>query len=310
MRRARSVGKLAQNCVALRVCLAPRALPRALPTHPAGQGFTDPVAIPQIRFLHTPISSSTMGVAMAWALVDNERLRDLKGGNALAHDEVKIRRLRSSPAAFANLSKGNWLKRAQHEACPVCVNTAFQIQVPGDWGGACFCEACSECIERWVELKLPDCIAAKQLRIKCMTCEKSMPQKLVLACSSKAAALAHQLERREELQANPFFPLELQEDCRRIDCVGIGYHGYETVMCMICEEQWDADEEATHIGSFKPEDVDAEASIKDENGKTVIVKRCPRCKVFISKNGGCNHMRCALCKHEFWWNDLRPYSRA
>ena len=30
-------------------------------------------------------------------------------------------------------------------------------------------------------------------------------------------------------------------------------------------------------------------------------KECPRCQSTIEKNGGCNHMTCRKCKHEFCW---------
>lgn len=30
-------------------------------------------------------------------------------------------------------------------------------------------------------------------------------------------------------------------------------------------------------------------------------KDCPRCHVCIEKNGGCNHMQCSRCKHDFCW---------
>ena len=31
------------------------------------------------------------------------------------------------------------------------------------------------------------------------------------------------------------------------------------------------------------------------------VRRCPRCKVFIEKNGGCPQMDCARCHYNFCW---------
>ncbi|XP_023322764.1 potential E3 ubiquitin-protein ligase ariadne-2 [Eurytemora carolleeae] len=30
-------------------------------------------------------------------------------------------------------------------------------------------------------------------------------------------------------------------------------------------------------------------------------KDCPKCNICIEKNGGCNHMQCSHCKHEFCW---------
>uniref|UniRef100_A0A7S2IJU9 RBR-type E3 ubiquitin transferase n=1 Tax=Helicotheca tamesis TaxID=374047 RepID=A0A7S2IJU9_9STRA len=34
---------------------------------------------------------------------------------------------------------------------------------------------------------------------------------------------------------------------------------------------------------------------------TVYTKVCPKCKTRIEKNGGCNHMTCRKCNHEFCW---------
>lgn len=39
----------------------------------------------------------------------------------------------------------------------------------------------------------------------------------------------------------------------------------------------------------------------------VNTKDCTKCGICIEKNGGCNHMRCFACKHEFCWVCLGPW---
>jgi ariadne-1 len=42
----------------------------------------------------------------------------------------------------------------------------------------------------------------------------------------------------------------------------------------------------------------------------VYTQDCPKCRVCIEKNGGCSHMTCNRCKHEFCWvcgNDWKSH---
>ena len=41
--------------------------------------------------------------------------------------------------------------------------------------------------------------------------------------------------------------------------------------------------------------------------ETLLCEQCPNCSACISKNGGCPHMVCNLCKFEFCWQCLQEY---
>ena len=152
-------------------------------------------------------------------------------------------------------------------------------------------------LQKWVREELPRCWAMRQLRVRCPACPKFLPQRVLFeeAALAEASELAAQLERRDYLQANQLYPEPMQVECPLVGCVGIGYLGFETIMCMICEEVWSAEGEAV---------VKVACSPTSEGER---IKKCPRCKVLIDKDGGCDHMCCSMCKHEFYWSTLKAY---
>ncbi|EOD14798.1 hypothetical protein EMIHUDRAFT_432650 [Emiliania huxleyi CCMP1516] len=196
------------------------------------------------------------------------------------------------------------------KVCPICCTATAKLVASAP---ACACHACHACVERWVAMQLPACRAKKQLRVKCFGCAKMMSQRTVLENSAAAADLACQLERREILQRNDLYPESVQVECRRAECVGIGYLGHATIMCMICEEQWSAEEMVVHAAIALDMQEVAKlssgelASIKVGPSLTITVRKCPKCDIVTEKNGGCDHMRCARCSHEYYWSTGKAY---
>ena len=186
------------------------------------------------------------------------------------------------------------------ETCPICCESVTELIVPEacmQAGGACGCVACRACVSRWVGDQLVHSRRAKALRVQCFGCPKMLPQAIVLEVP-EAAALADALERRYTLERNPLFPAPQQVNCRQPDCVGIGYLGYETVMCFLCEDQFSMDEAAAFDDPTKFE-LDGDR-----------IRPCPNCKTPIMKDGGCDHMTCRHakggCGHEWWWSTGKP----
>ena len=211
----------------------------------------------------------------------------------------------------------------KYEECPICCTSVPESTIHyADTGAACGHGACVTCWKTWVDSQLPACRRNFQIRVRCMACPRTLDQSLVFEVSEAACKLAENLHRRFQLQDNPLFPECMQVECRKAGCVGIGYLGYETIMCMVCEEQWPAAEEGVdvhHAGNLDVEVMSFAAALPmltamkegDEPVRTNEgeYRLCPnrKCKMVTEKRGGCDHMTCVMCKHEYYWSTGKAY---
>jgi hypothetical protein len=69
--------------------------------------------------------------------------------------------------------------------------------------------------------------------------------------------------------------------------------------CFNCKEEWHADSTCEQYQQWKLENSEADARMAEWAKNNA--KACPKCQCYIEKNGGCNHMTCKSCKHEFCW---------
>ena len=165
------------------------------------------------------------------------------------------------------------------------------------------------------------------LRVTCIGCRKFLPQKLVLAISQSATNLVRQLDLRKALEANTLYPACMQVECPRPECVGIGFLGFKTIMCFVCEHQWPGQRHrargllnvlvANQIlparNLWADDGVGAALAsggtlvMKADGSDFVDIKSCPNCMMGIEKTGGCDHMTCASCSYQFYWSTLKKY---
>lgn len=73
--------------------------------------------------------------------------------------------------------------------------------------------------------------------------------------------------------------------CRHRFCFGCALNDHQPAPCSLVK-QW-----------IKKCEDDSETA----NWISANTKECPKCASTIEKNGGCNHMTCRKCKHEFCW---------
>lgn len=181
--------------------------------------------------------------------------------------------------------------------CPVCRERCLAlISNPN-----CNHAACEDCWANWAVTYLPRCRTEKRACVRCIGpgCQELASAPLWShACTRNRLVqdLEGQLAFRRRLQSNALYPAAVQVECPQSGCLGLGYHGFDTVMCFVCEHQWSPDD----AGEPAPVDIDIELM------KGEAIKKCPRCSEAIMKNGGCDHMTCR-CGYEFWWSSLLPY---
>ncbi|CAK9072790.1 unnamed protein product [Durusdinium trenchii] len=195
--------------------------------------------------------------------------------------------------------------------CPICQEVSLVLLCASRthyWHAAC-----ERCWMSWAEGQLDKCFAEKKLP-RCLwpQCQVSMAggenffakdcvwELVQDSCysSSELKDFLGKLKLRKRLQSNPFFPAALQVECPRPRCLGIGYLGYDTVMCFLCEHQWeDSGEKPLKLSG---------ACIDELEAAGVRVQQCPKCHEYIEKNGGCDHMTCR-CGHQFSWTTLKTW---
>ncbi|KAH0609326.1 uncharacterized protein H6S33_012812 [Morchella sextelata] len=80
--------------------------------------------------------------------------------------------------------------------------------------------------------------------------------------------------------------------CGHNFCFGCGFSEHQPCPCALVKK-W-----------LKKCEDDSETA----NWISANTKECPKCVSTIEKNGGCNHMTCRKCKHEFCWVCMGPWA--
>jgi len=190
--------------------------------------------------------------------------------------------------------------------CGICLEQCFVTM-----SNSCGHHACLSCWADWVGSQVRCDIYGRCNLLTRYSCSQTLPcfghrcdQSISVSLwrhlceeSVELAEFNMQMARRRNLENNTLFPSELQMECPLPDCYGLGYLGFDSVMCFVCEHQW-----------LPADPGNAPCDINLEELMGMKVKRCPKCTEYIEKNGGCDHMTCR-CKYQFYWSSLQPYKR-
>ena len=108
-----------------------------------------------------------------------------------------------------------------------------------------------------------------------------------------------------QLLANP--NLRLCPECQTPNAAGSAKQ--PDLVCEACGIDFCFHHDTFHRGQKCSGLVSKRTGLRNWVWQLTNTKRCPKCHVHIQKNGGCPHMTCSQCGHEFCWRcrgDYRP----
>ncbi|KAF7980381.1 hypothetical protein HWV62_38851 [Athelia sp. TMB] len=232
------------------------------------------------------------------------------------------RRTAGEPTPTATLAPTTKPKRApvsepEPFVCPICFDDTQTKTLALECGH----QFCTDCWTAYVESKVRD---ESELSIQCMAegCSLIAPDAFItttLAGDKAAQDRFHELDIRHFVGSNPNLKYCPAPSCTfTVSCPAASSKSslVSVVPTVACEAQHkfcfgcsiDGDHRPVICGVAKMWLKKCHDDSETANWIKSNTKECSKCQSTIEKNGGCNHMTCKKCKHEFCWVCMGPWS--
>jgi len=191
-------------------------------------------------------------------------------------------------------------------SCLVCTDSFETRLLP------CNCTVCSSCVLEWVSTEIKDHSLNGESYVRC-------PNSVCLQkCQIDTLLTKIPIQDHAQL-CDPLFKNYVQQapdviNCQRGTC---HYYGImpekccsDDLICELCGHKWkDKSQfgllEAIYKGLFNMQEILNQ--LQTFLYRCFFTLQCPRCKIGIKKAGGCDHMTCKKCGHEFCWVCKQDY---
>jgi len=190
-----------------------------------------------------------------------------------------------------------------NENCLICEEKLTEEELNNNFI-ECFHGFCDDCFFNYFKEKINNNDVEK---IKCpeKSCKNYLYTEFIENKLIKDISLLEKykkLYKRKQLAANPNIQL-----CPFPDCESYAEKGKNKFVtckennhkfCFNCLKDW-----------HENKNCEMEINKSFEKWKDPYkVKRCPKCKYYIEKNKGCNHIKCLNCKYEWCWLCQQKYT--
>ncbi|KAK3753519.1 hypothetical protein QZH41_018008 [Actinostola sp. cb2023] len=192
--------------------------------------------------------------------------------------------------------------------CPICFQRCPKSSVTSLACGHGFCDTCWNA---YLANQIQNGVSTSKLKsfvfdMECMNCDLIVGEEIVIKILTNPSVKEKYkgFLFNDEVKSHPGLRWCPGRNCgyivkadepspKRVIC-----NVCNSMFCFSCGENYHVPTECVIIKKWltKCED-DSETA----NYITANTKDCPKCNSCIEKNGGCNHMQCIKCKHDFCW---------
>ncbi|KAK4540528.1 hypothetical protein LTR36_009166 [Oleoguttula mirabilis] len=209
------------------------------------------------------------------------------------------------------LSIADTISKMKKTKCSSCDRSLPTTQFPKHPEGSS-CEhgreTCRRCWHQWLEAQ----VNSKSFdQISCAQCSNTLGQGEIRALATPAVYQRYlDSEFKATMSADPDFRWCIAPSCTSgqihsegdiFRCVACRHKA-----CSQCNAAWHEGEGCgAYMARVKAQPEEEEASAK---ALKKMAKLCPGCSRKIEKNGGCDHITCKVCRHEWCWRCLADYN--
>lgn len=266
-------------------------------TRPAASEDADAPSSPTGRRA-TPAPASVL--ALAVSLRDDSAVAEMDAATARMTALVPVQTVHAAVAMASEPERDSAATATrQQRECQICFDQLDALQAHEC--ATCCSAFCTSCTRWYIEFKvLEGEVSDKKLVCPAPQCTRPLPEEVVEAFLSPGLFDKYKTFLRNQRTGIRFCPRAgccavldepLFSTHRRVACAACARES-----CMRCGDAFHAVPLCRRVdkrlGRWK---------------KRHDVSACPGCKTTIEKNGGCAHMKCVHCEHEFCWSCRRPW---